>query len=107
PAAGRRAAPTGTAFSDAPVASAPDGLVEREICVLSGMPANPWCPSRQREHVPASDDEAPCSWHHLGDAGLVTVWPAKYQEWARKSGLLAGPTQQASAIVVRRVRGTS
>jgi penicillin-binding protein 1C len=106
-AAQRRAGATSNAFADAVIAAAPEGLVEREICVLSGMPANPWCPSRQREHVPASEDEAPCSWHHQGEEGLVTVWPAEYQEWARKSGLLAGRTRQASAIVVRQVRGTS
>jgi hypothetical protein len=72
-AAQRRAGATGNAFADAVVADAPEGLVEREICVLSGMPANPWCPAKGRERVPAAEDTAPCSWHHRSETGLVTI----------------------------------
>jgi penicillin-binding protein 1C len=106
-AAQRRAGATGNAFADAVVASPPEGVVEREICVLSGMPANPWCPSKQREHVPAGDAGPPCSWHHQSDEGLVTVWPTEYREWARRSGLSVERAVQASAIVVHQVRDTS
>ncbi len=66
----------------------PAGLVDREICALSGMPANSWCPSRRREQL-ASADEPPCSWHHQSDEGLMVVWPPKYREWARQNGLVA------------------
>lgn len=58
-----------------------------EICTLSGSPANPWCPVRRREWVAAETRALPCSWHHLTDAGLLTVWPAQYRQWARDHGL--------------------
>jgi hypothetical protein len=61
-------------------------VVEHEICALSGMPANPWCPARQREHLP-SGDGPPCSWHHFSDDGLLVVYPPVYRQWARENGL--------------------
>ena len=92
---------------EAHASEVPEGLVEREICVLSGMPANPWCPSKQREHVPQGGDDAPCSWHHQADDGLLTVWPAEYREWARRSGLLTDPVTQAAAIGEASSRNTA
>ena len=80
----------GTAFDAHAIASPPDGLVEREVCALSGMPANPWCPGRQRERLPAANDP-PCSWHHQDDDGLLVVWPPAYRQWARQNGLLSEP----------------
>ena len=79
-----------TAFNAHVIVSPPDGLVEREVCALSGMPANPWCPARQRERLPAADDP-PCSWHHQSDDGLLVVWPPAYRQWARQNGLLSEP----------------
>lgn len=58
-----------------------------EICTLSGLPANQWCPTRRREWVAGETRALPCSWHHLTDAGLLTVWPAQYRQWARDHGL--------------------
>ena len=72
------------------IVPAPDGVLEHEICALSGMPANPWCPSRRRERLPSSDGP-PCSWHHQSDEGLLVVWPSTYRQWARENGLLAEP----------------
>ena len=72
------------------IVPAPDGVVEHEICALSGMPANPWCPSRRREHLPAGDGPS-CSWHHQSDDGLLVVWPPVYRQWARDNGLLTEP----------------
>jgi penicillin-binding protein 1C len=65
----------------------PDGLVEHEVCALSGMPANPWCPARQRERLTAGD-APPCSWHHQSDDGLLVIWPPAFRQWARQNGLL-------------------
>jgi penicillin-binding protein 1C len=45
-----------------------DAVVSREICALSGMSANAWCPARQREWIATGDDALPCSWHHLLNA---------------------------------------
>ena len=83
-------------FDARAIVAPPDGLVEREVCALSGMPANPWCPARQRERMPAGDDP-PCSWHHQGDDGLLVIWPAVYRQWARENGLLTELRPAASA----------
>jgi membrane carboxypeptidase/penicillin-binding protein PbpC len=106
-AAQRRAGATGNTFADAVVADPPEGLVEREICVLSGMSATPWCPSKGREHVPDAGDATPCSWHHQSDTGLITIWPPEYRDWARRNGFLTDRAVPASAVVVRDVRGSS
>jgi penicillin-binding protein 1C len=55
---------------------------QREICMLSGLGANAWCPSRAREWVRASAELLPCSWHHATDEGLLTIYPPEYREWA-------------------------
>jgi penicillin-binding protein 1C len=85
---------------DVTIVAAPEGLPEREICALSGMPANGWCPSRQRERLPHADDP-PCSWHHLSDDGVITIWPPKYREWARANGLLDASRRSIAAAAVR------
>jgi penicillin-binding protein 1C len=98
-AAQRRFGSAALDFASASLASPPDGLVEREICALSGLTANPWCPSRRRERVPAAED-SPCSWHHQTDEGLLVVWPPEYRQWARQNRLLAdAPPRLASASV--------
>ena len=68
-----------------------DGVHERDICALSGLAANEWCPARRREWLPADADLPPCSWHHLDDGELITIWPAEYHEWARQRGILGVP----------------
>jgi penicillin-binding protein 1C len=70
------------------IVEAPDGVETHEVCGLSGMTANAWCPSRQRERLPASEDRL-CSWHHLSDEGLLVVWPPQYRQWAKENGLAA------------------
>ncbi len=70
------------------IVAKPADLTEQEVCALSGMPANPWCPVREREWLPEVDDP-PCSWHHLADEGLLVIWPPEYRQWARQSGLPA------------------
>ncbi|HET7216431.1 MAG TPA: penicillin-binding protein 1C, partial [Vicinamibacterales bacterium] len=96
-------------FDQTPILYPPDGLVEHEVCALSGMPANAWCPSRRRERLPASD-EPPCSWHHDSDEGLLVFWPPKYRQWARDNGFArepqvrraaAAPSPAAKPVVVR------
>jgi membrane carboxypeptidase/penicillin-binding protein PbpC len=62
--------------------------VSKEICALSGMAANTWCPRRQLEWVSADGGLLPCSWHHLSEDGLIVVWPPEYRQWARQNGLL-------------------
>ena len=80
----------GGGFDQTPIVHPPEGLVEREICALSGMPANAWCPSRLRERLAVSD-EPTCSWHHASDDGLRVFWPPTYRQWARDNGLAGEP----------------
>ncbi|HEY0872639.1 MAG TPA: penicillin-binding protein 1C [Vicinamibacterales bacterium] len=76
--------------SEAIVAPTSDA-VQREVCALSGMTANAWCPNRRREWVAAESHDLPCSWHHMSDEGLVTILPAEYASWngARALGHVA------------------
>ena len=90
-------------FDARAIVAAPDGLAEREVCALSGMPANPWCPARQRERLPATD-EAACSWHHQSDEGLLVVWPPAYRQWARENGLLSERQHTAAPLAEPLVR---
>ncbi|MBY0495504.1 MAG: hypothetical protein K2Y23_14935 [Cyanobacteria bacterium] len=80
-AAERRA--TGThVFSDATIAGASTDSSRREICVLSGLAANKWCPTRRLEWTATERAPLPCSWHQLTDEGLITIWPPEYRAWA-------------------------
>jgi len=70
-----------------PLAAAPANVERREICALSGMVANAWCPTKTTEWLPAETAAVPCSWHHASEDGLLTVWPAPYRQWAAEHGL--------------------
>ena len=83
--------------------AARDALIERDICALSGLAANEWCPVRRRERLPVESELLPCSWHHLDDGELITIWPAAYHEWARQRGLMDVP-RVPGVPGVRRVR---
>jgi penicillin-binding protein 1C len=81
-AAERRA--TGShAFSSASIAFPAADSTRREICALSGLAANGWCPTRRYEWTATERTPLPCSWHHLSDNGLETIWPPEYRGWAR------------------------
>jgi membrane carboxypeptidase/penicillin-binding protein PbpC len=82
-AAQARVAAGDMAGSDQAVMPVPTGLHEVTICAISGERANPWCPSRLKEWLPADADAAPpCSWHHQSEDGLLTVYPPEYRAWA-------------------------
>jgi penicillin-binding protein 1C len=86
-AAERRLTGASNVFSHEEILAAPGTAVAREICALSGQTANQWCPLRRREWVAAESPSLPCNWHHLGEEGLLTFWPAEYRQWAREQGL--------------------
>lgn len=99
------AAPVVTSAAESPIVEAPAELVERDVCALSGLPANPWCPAQRRERLPrGAADEPPCAWHHLAEEGVLTVWPGRYREWARRQGLVDDRAPAARPVVVRAVR---
>ena len=73
-----------------PIVAPPGGLHQAIICALSGLRANPWCPTRTTEWVRTDDDALPCAWHHSSDEGVLTIYPPEYRAWAQQS-LLARP----------------
>ena len=98
----------------------PDGLEEATICALSGMHANPWCPSRAKEWVARGAGSSSCDWHHESDEAVETVYPPQYRAWAAtfgtataaKASVEATAASAASAVSVaeraafRRPRGS-
>ncbi len=91
-AAERRAASGAPRNPDAPIVAPPEsGVVSRDICTLSGMIANPWCPAKRREWLAAGADERPCSWHHMAGEGLLTILPPQYRAWAGAAGETSAP----------------
>lgn len=101
--------------SGEPLAARPPNVVRQQVCALSGMVANPWCPSRISEWLPSERPSLPCSWHHQSDEGLVTVWPSEYLQWAVDHKLATvgpmripdAPTARAASVrsVARPVTG--
>jgi len=87
-------------------APADAGLERREVCALSGMAPNAWCPSRLREWLPHAagepDSALPCSWHHLTDDGLHVIWPPPYRQWAQRERLTSALATAGSASPVVR-----
>ena len=106
-AAERRAAQHSEDQGVAGPAPEPAGVVRREICALSGMAANAWCPTRQHEWIEADASPLPCSWHHLSDEGLLTVWPPEYREWARTQGVRDDQGVERARNVGSAAAGTS
>jgi penicillin-binding protein 1C len=77
---------------------APAGdVTEREVCALSGLAANDWCPNRRREWLAAESPALPCSWHHQADEGLLTILPAEYAAWESSLRVRAAYAERAGA----------
>jgi penicillin-binding protein 1C len=74
---------------DDEIVPAPADVSRREICALSGLAANPWCPARRYEWLPGDHTLLPCSWHHQADEGLLVIWPPEFRQWAKQNQLLA------------------
>jgi len=79
----------------------PSNVERREICALSGMAANPWCPAKTSEWLPSGSAQLPCSWHHESEDGLLTVWPAVYRQWASEHQAVRSVRLQADHAAVR------
>ncbi len=94
----------------------PDGLVEIEVCALSGLLPGPDCPHRVRElFIEGTEPTRICSMHqHLAldrATGLpatadtppeqiarrvYVAWPPEAQDWAREQGIAEVGTQTAA-----------
>jgi penicillin-binding protein 1C len=86
----------------------PAGAEERDVCALSGLLANAWCPTRKREWVGDEMTRLPCSWHHRDEDRLLTILPAEYDGWrARVDGQRADvPRAEVRRADVRRAEVT-
>jgi penicillin-binding protein 1C len=63
----------------------PEGIVDADVCALSGMKPGANCPHRKREHfAPGTVPERTCDWHQHDEGQLVVHWPVEAREWARK-----------------------
>lgn len=71
--------------------AAPDGVVERQVCPLSGKAPSKHCPHRKLEYrasgqqptSPSASDEV-CDWHrHDGDSVIID-YPDEAAEWAHR-----------------------
>jgi penicillin-binding protein 1C len=70
----------------------PAGLVEGEVCALSGARPGPACPTRKRDlFVAGTLPDATCTWHRRRCGRVETVYPEEARPWARARGLLDGP----------------
>ena len=66
----------------------PDGLVDVEVCALSGDLPGPDCPHRVVETFVAGTEPATvCAMHQRIDGVVYTVLPPEAQEWAREHHL--------------------
>ena len=90
--AATRGRPSATAVSILPP---PQGLEQISICALSGMRANPWCPSRMREWAVDDGDAVPCAWHHQSEQGVLTFYPPEYRAWASSEAAPSAPSAPA------------
>jgi len=77
-----------------------------EICALSGLAANSWCPARRREWIQAETTLRQCNWHHLTDEGVLTVWPAEYRQWAMDHAE-DGPSDRPREVIAARTTGNT
>ena len=60
----------------------PRGLVDAEVCPLSGLLPGPACPHRKHEVFAAGQvPRGPCTWHREVDGRLQVALPAELQPW--------------------------
>lgn len=91
---------------ETPIVPRPEGLRQHQVCALSGMATNGWCPSRHREWL-TPDEQLPCSWHHSSDGEPLVVWPPEYRQWAAGQGLLHASLRTRSPLATQPGRGVA
>ncbi len=85
------------AFNSTGIVAASADSARVEICALSGLAANRWCPTRRYEWTHAEGETEACSWHHHDETGLVTIWPPEYRAWAAQHAP-ASPNPQRTDV---------
>ncbi len=71
----------------------PAGLVQRDICALSGMLYTSRCTGSVREWFPDNEIPGDCSWHRGSDV----VYPPEYQSWIVERFRTAGTERNQNA----------
>lgn len=82
--------------------SRPEGLVDVEICALSGQLPGADCPHRVTEtFIAGTEPTTTCTMHRRIDGTVYTVLPPEAQGWAREHHLPQPPTpsRQPAALV--------
>jgi penicillin-binding protein 1C len=70
----------------------PTGIVEAEVCPLSGMLPGPRCERRKGELFLAGNvPRRPCTWHVEACGRAAVRYPAEVESWARAKHLLQEP----------------
>ena len=100
-AAERRLAGEAALHATGPLRPTPSTVAERDVCADSGLIANAWCPRKRHEWLPVERADVPCSWHHLGDEGLVTVLPAAFEAWQQGQGRVVTVARHDETPVAR------
>ncbi|HQE93355.1 MAG TPA: PBP1A family penicillin-binding protein [Anaerolineae bacterium] len=89
--------------------SRPEGLVDVEICALSGQLPGADCPHRVTEtFIAGTEPTTTCTMHRRIDGTVYTVLPPEAQGWAREHHLPQPPApSQQPAVLVSSLRLTS
>jgi penicillin-binding protein 1C len=69
-------------FSSKAIVERPASLASTEVCTLSGLPANAWCPTRRSEWLPTERTSVRCDWHRRSGEGVLVDWPPAFREWS-------------------------
>ncbi len=87
-----------------------ENFVKQNVCALSGMLPNEYCPAVSREFVLKNKkDSEVCSWHSHNGSHVVVNYPSLYQHWLysqntnvmyEKSGMLQIQYPQDGAVFV-------
>ena len=77
----------------------PSGVETRAVCVLSGDPPSPVCPSTRIEYALAGiSAPAPCRLHVSRDGEVKIVWPAELEEYALRRALEFKTGREAAIV---------
>lgn len=86
----------------------PEGLVRAEVCALSGLAPQPFCPHRLQEaFIAGTEPSRSCDLHRqvpveagiagAGSSRVVTVLPAEAQAWSDERGVARTPRTSATS----------
>jgi penicillin-binding protein 1C len=70
---------------------APPGVIDGEVCALSGMRPSADCPHTRHEHFRAgAEPRDTCTWHRREHGQVVVSYPAEVRAWAERERTRGG-----------------